>query len=165
MHTATHRRRLRSRATFAFSLVLGLSFSVAVFGQDGGGEEKKSIGDQISELVGELETRSAELDELTKKIDKNADRATAVVMEKEVSDRREKYRRDVAKLVELVLSGEDAGAEVAQGRATAARILQAEAPKMREKLKEQGKTIVALLDTVTNGAPEEAAKARKDLVD
>ena len=164
MHTATYRWRLRPHAAFIIILALGASLPVAGYGQEPPPEEQKSTEDQVRELVAELEARGVELDELTKKIDQNEDQAAALMMKKEISDRREEYRREVAELVELVLSGEDAGAEVAQGRATAAEILEAEAPKMKASLKEQGDTIVALVETANSGPAEDAAKAREDLV-
>ena len=165
MHTATHGSSLLRRAAFALVLTLGLTGSVTAFGQDGQAEEKKDIATQIQELVADLEARRAELDELTKKVDQKTDRATAVIMEKEISGRREEYRRKAEQLVELVMSGEDAGAEVAQGRATATEILEAEAPKMKAKLKEQDRTIVTLIDTAETGTAEGAEQARKDLTE
>jgi small conductance mechanosensitive channel len=164
MHTATHDGWLRPTASFVLVLTFTSLFSLAAFGQDEQAEEKKSIATQIQELVTDLETREAELQELSDKIEKNPDRAAAVMLEKEVSERRAKYRRDVGRLVELVLSGADAGAEVAQGRATATEILQADAPKMKEKLGEQDKKIGELIDTVARGTPEEAQKGRTELV-
>ncbi len=165
MHTATRRRRLRPSLSCTLALALGLSFALAGNGQAQEPEEQKSIGDQITELVAVLDTERAELDELTKKIDVDADRATAVLMEKEISERRAEFRREVAELVDLVLSGEDAGAEVAQGRATATELLEAEAPKMKASLKEQDKTIITLVDTTQNGPAEEIADARRDLIE
>lgn len=164
MHTATHDGWLRPTASFVLVLMFTSLFSLAAFGQDEQAEEEKTVATQIQELVRDLETREAELQELSDKIEKNPDRAAAVMLEKEVSERRAKYRRDVGRLVELVLSGADAGAEVAQGRAAATEILQADAPKMKEKLGEQGKKIGELIDTVTNGTPEEAQKAREEFV-
>ena len=57
MHTATHGSSLLRRATFALVLTLGLTGSVAAFGQDEQAEEKKSIATQIQELVADLEAR------------------------------------------------------------------------------------------------------------
>ena len=163
MHTAES-RLLGGRGAFAAVLALSLSLTTAAFGQTEAEQTKPSISDQVQELVAKLETRRAELDALTKKIDANADRAAAVMLQKEVSERREKFRRDVAQLVELVMSGEDAGAEVAQGRAAATEILETEASKMKETLGEQYQKILALIDTATSGAPEEADEARNELV-
>jgi len=163
MHTAES-RLLGGRGAFAAVLALSLSLTTAAFGQTEAEQTKPSISDQVQELVAKLETRRAELDALTKKIDANADRAAAVMLQKEVSERREKFRRDVAQLVELVMSGEDAGAEVAQGRAAATEILETEASKMKETLGEQYQKILALIDTATSGAPEEADEARNKLV-
>lgn len=163
MHTAIS-SRLRRPATSAFVIAFTLSLASVSFGQIDTAEETKSITGQIQELVAALETRRAELDELAKKVDKNLDRANAAMMQNEISSRREKYRRDVASLVKLVIDGEDAGADVAQGRAAATEILEAEAPKMKATLADQKKQTLALLDTSANGTPEEADKARADLI-
>ena len=163
MHTATL-SRLRRPAIYGFALAFSLSLASAAFGQTDTAEDKKSTTAQIRELVTGLQTRRAELDQLAKKIEKNPDHATSVVMEKEISERREKYRRDVANLVKLVIGGEDAGADVAQGRAVAIEILEAEAPKMKETLAEQEKQMLALIDTAANGTPQEADEARTDLI-
>lgn len=161
MDTATHRRALHRPATFAFTLALALSFGATTFAQEEA-EEQKSIGDQIEELVADLEEREADLEELTKKIEKAADSGAATLMDKEVSDRRAKYRREVGKLVELVVEGQDAGAEVAQGRALATEILESDAPKMKQKLDELHKELLTLVNAVEEGTPEEAASARED---
>jgi len=163
MHTAES-RRLRGRTAFAAVFALSLSLTSAAFGQTEAEQAKPSTADQIQELVAKLETRRAELDALTARIDANADHAAAVMMQKEVSERREKFRRNVASLVELVINGEDAGAEVAQGRAAATEILETEAPKMKESLGEQYEKILTLVDVATKGAPEEADKAQNELV-
>ncbi len=161
MHDVMRRSRRYRRATVALTLILGLSASVTASAEDQDAAEQKSIGDQIQELVADLKTRAAELDELTQKIEKNADKAAAAVMETEVSERRAKYRREVSKLVALVLEGADAGADVAQGRATATEILESDAPGMKAKLKEQGDQLVTLIDVTQTGSAEEAAQARQ----
>ncbi|MBW2508161.1 MAG: mechanosensitive ion channel [Deltaproteobacteria bacterium] len=163
MHT-TMLSRLRRPAISALVLASALSLVSVSSGQTETVEEPQSIAAQIQELVAALDARRAELDELAKKVDKNLDRANAAMMQNEVSARREKYRRDVASLVKLVINGEDAGADVAQGRAAATEILEAEAPKMKATLADQKEQTLALMDTSANGTPEEADKARADLI-
>jgi small conductance mechanosensitive channel len=163
MHTALS-NRLRLAATSALAIVLTLSLASVSLGQIETAEEPQSITAQIQQLVAALDTRRAELDELAKKVDKNLDRANAAIVQNEISARREKYRRDVARLVKLVLDGEDAGADVAQGRAAATEILEADAPKMKATLAHQKKETLALMDASANGTPEEADKARADLI-
>lgn len=163
MHTATS-NRLRRAATSALAIAFTLSLASVSFGQTETAEEPQSITAQIQELVAALETRRAELDELAKKVDQNLDHANAAIMQNEISARREKYRRDVASLVKLVINGEDAGADVAQGRAAATEILEADAPKMKATLADQKEKTLALLDASANGTPEEADKARADLI-
>jgi small-conductance mechanosensitive channel len=145
-------------------MALSLAFSQPALGQADQATEEVSIETQIQDLVTDLETRSAELDELSKKVEQNADKAAAVMVQKEVSERREKYRRDVATLVDLVLSGGDAGAEVAQGRAAVTRILETDAPKMKAAMNELNQKLVELVEVASKGAPEEAQKAREEFV-
>lgn len=164
MHTATRRRRLRAGFTHAIMLALSLAFSQAAFGQGEQAAEEVSVETQIQELAADLETRAEELDELSKKVEQNADKAAAVMVQKEVSERREKYRRDVATLVDLVLSGSDAGADVAQGRAAVTKILQSDAPKMKEAMRDLNRQMVELVEVASKGAPEEAQKAREEFV-
>jgi small conductance mechanosensitive channel len=156
--------RLRRPAISALILASALSLVSVSSGQTETVEEPQSIAAQIQELVAALDARRAELDELAKEVDKSLDRANAAMMQNEISARREKYRRDVASLVKLVINGEDAGADVAQGRAAATEILEAEAPKMKATLADQKKQTLALMDTSANGTPEEADKARADLI-
>jgi small conductance mechanosensitive channel len=166
MHTATHRWGLRPSTTFALVFTLVSSLSLAAFGQDPDSvEEKKSISAEIQELVEKLDTKRAELDQLTKKVADSSDHAAAVMMESEISERHAEYRRQVAELVELVLQGEDAGVDTATGLQTATTVLEAEADKMEKKLAEQSKEIVGLLDAMATGSPEEANNARDQLID
>ncbi|MBW2225565.1 MAG: hypothetical protein JRF54_15505, partial [Deltaproteobacteria bacterium] len=110
MHSATHSGRLRPVTTFALILTLASLASVAAFGQEGEAAEERTTEQEVQELSADLRTRGADLDELKKTIAKHDDSATAAMMDKELSDRRARYRRDVSKLVTLVLKGEDAGA-------------------------------------------------------
>lgn len=163
MHT-TMFRRLRRPTTSALILAFALSLASVSFGQTETPEDPESNTAQIQELVAALDSRRAELDELAKKVDKNLDSANAAMMQTEISARREKYRRDVASLVKLVINGEDAGADVAQGRAAAVEILEAEAPKIKATLANQKKQTLALMDASANGTPEEVDEARADLI-
>jgi small-conductance mechanosensitive channel len=163
MHTAASSRRWRHAPSTAV-VALSLSLASAAFGQTETTEEQKSIGSQTQELIADLEARRAELDELQEKIDKNPDRAAAAMLEKEVSERRSKYRRDVASLVGMVLSGEDGGADVAAGRAKATELLEADAPKMQESLSAQDRKLMELVDTAIKGSDEEAETARTEFV-
>jgi small conductance mechanosensitive channel len=165
MHTAARRARLRPVTIFALTLSLGSLIPLAALGQDAGAAEKKSVEQEIQELVVDLKTRRADLEELTEKVSKNPDRAAAVMMEKELSERRARYRRDVQHLVELVSAGEDAGAAVAQGRATATELLEADKRRLRERMEEVDREILELVDTADKGSPEQADKARSKLVD
>jgi small conductance mechanosensitive channel len=165
MHTAAQSGRLRPSATFVLILTLTSLFSLAAFGQDDEAPKKKNVTEQIQELVSDLKQRGAALDELSRKIERDPDRAAAMMLKKEVSDRRAPYRRDVATLVELVLEAEDAGTEAAQGRSMAIELLQADARAMREKLKVMKTESLELVDLASKGTPEEAQKARGELAE
>jgi small conductance mechanosensitive channel len=164
MDTAPYRFGFRPYATLSLVIFAMLSAPLAAFGQDAGGAKERSIEQEVTELVAELETRRVEIDELATKIDGSGDRAAAVLMEEELSDRREEYRREVGQLVDLVHEGEEAGVDVSAGKTEATKILTDEAPKMRESLKEMRKTTIGFVDTIANGTPEEAAKAQKEML-
>jgi small conductance mechanosensitive channel len=163
MHCATQRGRLRPTATLALVLTLASLPSVAAFGQQGGGTEEKTAEEKVQELSEDLRARDADIKELERTIAKHDDSATASMMEKELSDRRDRYRRDVSELVTLVLEGEDAGATVADGRALASEALQRDATTMRQKLRELNAEGVRLVDLSASGSAEEVEDARKEL--
>jgi small conductance mechanosensitive channel len=163
MHTAGQRGPLRPIASFAVALTLASLFSPAAFGQQGDAAAEKTAEQKVQELIVDLRTRDADLEELTKTIEKHEDSATAAMMDKELSDRRARYRRDVSELVTLVLEGEDAGATVADGRALATEILEKDAVRMRKKLQELAAEILQLVDVTANGSAEEVGEARRAL--
>ena len=166
MHTAARRAGLWPFAILGLALTLASLGPLAAFGQDADtAEEKKSIEQEIQELVADLQRRRADIEELTAKVSKNPDRAAAVMMETELSERRSRFRRDVEHLVELVVTGQDAGAAVAQGRTTATEILEADQRAMRERMEGLDVGILELVDTTDKGSPEEAEKARRELID
>ncbi len=163
MHCTTQSGRLPPTATFALILTLTSLFSLAAFGQQGGDAEEATTEQKVQALSADLRTRGADLEELKKRIAKHDDSATAAMMDKELSDRRARYRRDVSKLVTLVLKGEDAGATVADGRALAADLLEKDARSMREKLQALAAETLQLIDVTASGSDEEVAEARKAL--
>ena len=163
MHIASRAYNIQTAATLTVMLTLGSLFSSAAYGQVSNETGKKDVAEQVQDLVAELEARRAALDELSAKIDAAADSAAAIVLEKEVSERRARYRRDVATLVGLVLAAEDAGAEAAQGRAVATKLLGEDAAAMRKKLEVTGKEALELLNVTAKGSPEEAQEARNEL--
>ena len=139
--------------------------SLVALGQQGEAAEEKTAEQQVEELSEALRTRRTDLDELDKTIKKHEDRAAAAMMEKELSDRRARYRRDVSKLVTLVIAGEDAGATVADGRALASEILEKDARVMRQRLQELDAENLQLIEIAGNGSDssEEVADAQKKL--
>ena len=163
MHTAAQYGRLRPTATFVLVLTLASLCSLTAFGQQSEAAEEKTAEEKVQELSEDLRTRGADLEELKKAIEKHDDSATAAMMDKELSDRRARYRRDVSELVTLVLEGEDAGVTVADGRALAADILKRDAREMREKLQELAAEILQLVEIIASGSAEEVAEARKAL--
>ena len=163
MHSATQSGRLRPTTTFALVLTLTSLFSLAAFGQQGGSAEEPTTEQKVQELSADLRTRGADLEELKETIAKHEDSATAAMMDKELSDRRARYRRDVSELVTLVLEGQDAGATVADGRALAAELLEQDARSIREKSQELAAELMQLIEITANGSGEDVAEARKAL--
>ncbi|MFW2389788.1 MAG: mechanosensitive ion channel family protein [Polyangiales bacterium] len=154
---------IRAAATLTVVLTLGPLFPMAVSGQTPEDPKQKDVTEQIQDLIADLEARRIALRELSEKIDKATDSAAAALLEKEASDRRVRVRRDTVSLVDLVLDGEDAGADAAQGRATATKLLRTDARGMRNKLEKVGKESLALLNVIAKGAPEEILEARRKL--
>ena len=167
MDTGMNRFDLARIAFFGLALAFGTALQAPASAQDAESvEEQKSLETEIAELTAELQTRRTEINELAAGIEKTADRATALIMEGERAERRTEYRRDLEKLVDLVLKGEEEGAKVDEGRRTATELLEAEAPTMRDHLKGQTEELLELADTVVNGeTPEDRAKARHALTE
>lgn len=153
----------RPFAVFASVLTLVVLQSLAAFGQTGGTGEEKTTEQKVEELSEALRARRTELDVLERKIEGHEADAAAAMMEKELSDRRARYRRDVSELVALLVEGQDAGATVADGRALATGILQEEAKTMRVKVGELNAEMLELVNITSEGSPEEIADARKSL--
>ncbi len=155
--------RLRPAAAFLVAVTLNSLLPLSTLAQAPPSTEKKGAADQIQELAADLKERGAVLDRLNRTVEEDPGGAASAMLEKEISDRRVRYRRDVAKLVQLVVDAEDAGAKAAQGRSTATELLQRDARAMREKLEETGRASVALVDVAAKGTPDEAQKARSEL--
>lgn len=163
MHIASKAGRMRTAAALTAMLTLGSLFAAAAYAQGSENTAQNGVAEQIRDLVADLKTRRTTLDGLSAKIGGAADSAAAIVLEKEVSDRRARFRRDVATLVGLVLAAEDSGAEAAQGRLVATELLREDANAMREKLEGTEKEAVELLNVTAKGSPEEAQEARTKL--
>ena len=163
MDAVIRRAWLQPVANFAMVLALVSLPSSAAFGQTGGTDEEKTTEQKVQELSEALRTRRTELDDLEKKIEGHEVDAAAAMMEKELSDRRARYRRNVSELVALLVEGQDAGATGADGRALATGILLEEAKAMRAKVGELSAEMLELVNITSEGSPEEIADARKSL--
>jgi len=173
MQILRHAARLVPSIAFAFTLSATCLPSMIAFAQDRGardastdqveaGTAEKTIAEQIQELSDDLITREEDLEELRAKIEKEDGTVTGEMLGTELVERREKFRRGVADLVELILQDQDAGAEAAQARALATRLLEEDAGKIRAEKSELAEKLIALTDTIERGSPEEAAKAREE---
>ena len=162
MHTSTQRIRIRRAAGFALVLTLTSSFTLTASSQQGDAEEERSIEEQVQELVADLEERRTELEDFQKKVQEADGTAAMAMLEKELADRRSRYRRSLSELVDLVMDGEDAGAEVAQGRSTAAQLLEEDAKAIHEELREMNSRALERLDAMGKGSAEEVEKTRED---
>ncbi|MEM7136532.1 MAG: mechanosensitive ion channel domain-containing protein [Myxococcota bacterium] len=157
MHTRTTRTRILWTA-LALCIVSGAPSTT--FAQAGGADAEKSVAEQIEELTADLGAREKELGELRKQVKKNDDSVEGEALRSELSDKETRFRREVAQLTELVLEGDDAGADTAQARALAERLLEEDATKIRKGKADSEKRVLELANLVENGTPEEADKAR-----
>lgn len=71
----------------------------------------------------------------------------------------------MSELVDLVVGAEDAGAEVAQARATLVEMLQKDAESMQEQMRQLDAANLARVEVTEKGSAEEAQKARAQLND
>ncbi len=164
MQIAEQRGRFLLASIFLLTVTLNSLLPLAALGQDAQPAEENGASAQIQALVADLKQRGAVLDQLNRRVEEDPDGAAAAMLANEISDRRQRYRRDVAMLVQLVVNAEDPGAKAEQGRSMATKFLQEDARSMREKLKETGSEAVALVDVATKGGREDAQKARSELI-
>ena len=167
MHTYTHSVRLRPLVVLVLSAVLALSLEDEVLGQEeplGEGvqtETTKTMGQKALEMVEDLKQRRAELEELRAELKEAGDMAAAAPVRKELSERRSRYRRSLASLVELVENGDDADAEMASARAVARELVDQDGKSMRQKLDSLSLEAVDQLEMISKGSAEEARQARQ----
>ncbi|MGD8609122.1 MAG: mechanosensitive ion channel [Myxococcales bacterium] len=156
---------LQRRSTIGLVFLLALSFSVAAEAraQDAGTEDQ-TAQQKVASLVEALEVREAEIEEMRQKF-KGLDESAAAILETEMSERRAKRRRDLSDLVDLVVDADDAGTAIAQGRATAIRMLQEDAKSMQEQMQELNAANLARVEVIERGSPEDSAKAQSELDD
>ena len=128
-------------------------------------QTQEPIARQVDQLVADLEARAQRLEALQKTVDESPDNAASLVTARELSERRARYRRDVAKLVDMVLKGADAGPEVAAARATVTRMLSDDAKMLRDKWEERATQAVELFEAAEKGSGTESWEARRQLSD
>lgn len=168
MKTDAHPGRLAPVTLFTISVAILVSIEVHVMGQEaqpadaGGAETPKTTAQEALDLLDDLKARHAELDELRAKLKEVGDMAAVPAVQKELSERRARYRRSLANLVEIVQRGADSGPEIATVRAATNDLLTRDAQSMREKLDSLARQAVDYLDVISKGSPEEAIKARQD---
>jgi small conductance mechanosensitive channel len=108
-----------------------------------------------------LKARRGELEELRAELKKAGDMAAAAPVRKELAERRARYRRSLASLVELVQDGDDAGGEMVLARAAAIDLVTQDGKSMREKLDSLSLEAIEYLETISKGSAEEARQARQ----
>jgi small conductance mechanosensitive channel len=162
MQSTAQSRRLRLVSSFVLMLSLTGSWSSAAFGQDESTETKKTFAEQAQERIDELKARETDLEELRAKIAANEGNAASTILQKELVERRSRYRRAIVELVDLVANGADSGADVAQARSVATRALEQDADVMRQELGALSARMVELVELTGAGNAEEAEKARKE---
>ena len=154
--------RLPPTASFVLVLALTSSLPLAAFGQEAESEEERTIAEQVQEVTEDLETREADLEELRKKIAQEEGTTTATMLQKELVERRSRYRRGVSELVALVVDGEDAGADVAQARSFVAQALERDASVIRQELRDMTARVLELVDVMGEATADEAENAREE---
>jgi len=158
----------KTRARLVLCISLTLLGALACTGnevsaQEPDTEEPKTVAEQIEALVAELEKREAELKELTARVGRIDNEVARGALSSDLKQKRARFRREVAKLTGLVVQGADAGAETAEAKSVATRILDADAEEARKRSKEVTNEVLSLAQTTDQGSPEEAKKARSEL--
>ena len=168
MDTHAEPGRLPPLILLALFVALSLSIEAEVLGQEtqpregGQSEITTTTSQQALDLLEDLKARRAELDELRAELRKVGDMAAAAPVRKELSERRSRYRRSLASLVELVKNGEDAGGEIAIARAATIDLVTQDAKSMREKLDSLSLEAIEDLERISKGSAKEARQARQD---
>ncbi len=168
MDTHAKPGRLPPLILLALFVALSLSIEAEVLGQEtqpregGRSEITTTTSQQALDLLEDLKARRAELDELRAELKKVGDMAAAAPVRKELSERRSRYRRSLASLVELVKNGEDAGGEIAIARAATIDLVTQDAKSMREKLDSLSLEAIEDLERISKGSAKEARQARQD---
>jgi small conductance mechanosensitive channel len=168
MDKHANRDRLLPSILLALSVALPLSLEAKVLAQEGQlGEEAraettKTTAEQALDMLENLKARRAELDELRAELKKAGDMAAAAPVRKELSERRSRYRRSLANLVELVKSAEDAGGEIAIARTATIDLLTQDAKSMQGRLDSLSLEAIEDLETISEGNAKEARQARQD---
>lgn len=156
-------QRIRNQAAMGslFILAFSLSSPAGSWAQEDA-EQNQTVEQQLDALVQRIKTRDAELEEMSGKM-KSLDESAGAILDTELSERRARQRRDLSELVDLVLSAEDAGADVASARATTVEILKEDSQSMQEQMQDLNTANLARVEIIEKGAPEEAEKARNEL--
>jgi len=168
MDTRANSGRLPSLFLLVLCAAFALPLEATVLAQetqpDEGAQEDttKTTAQQALEMLDDLKVRREELDELRLNLREAGDMAAVAAVQKELSQRRARYRRSLGNLVRLVENGADGGAEIAMVRAAASDLLAKDAKSMREKLDSLSLQAVEYLEVISKGSPEEVIKARQD---
>lgn len=173
MQVFQHSARFALGVALAFTLGTTSPLVMRASAQDAGtrdaatdeaeaGTGEKTVAEQTQELGDDLISREKDLEELRARIQKENGTVTGEMLEAELVEQRERFRRGVAELVELIHQGEDSGADAAQARALATRLLQEDAETIRAEKLDLDKKLEDLVDTIERGTPEEAESARED---
>ncbi|MFZ1864083.1 MAG: mechanosensitive ion channel domain-containing protein [Polyangiales bacterium] len=161
-----------SPQSFPNRTAIGIALLLALFAwqptrawaQEETPKEDQTVEQKIDALLQQLKTSDADLEEMTRKLPE-LDESAAAILESELSERRARRRRDLSELVDLVVGAEDAGAEVAQARATLVEMLQKDAESMQEQMRQLDAANLARVEVTEKGSAEEAQKARAQLND
>jgi small-conductance mechanosensitive channel len=157
--------RLWTLIVLGIAAALPLSIEAEVLGQEappGAGRQAETTvttAERALDLIEDLKARRAELDALRAELKKAGDMAAAAPVRKELAERRARYRRSLASLVELVQ--DEADGEIAPARAAAIDLVTQDGKSMREKLDSLSLESIEYLETISKGTAEEARQSRQ----
>ncbi len=173
MHAHGNSGRLRSLIVLALGVTFPLLFEAGALGQEATPQEAQpadraadgttvNTGRRALDMLEDLEARRAELEQLRAELKKAGDMAAAAPVRKELSERRARYRRSLASLVELLKNGQGTDSETSAAREATIDLLKQDWRSMRQQLDSLSQDSIEDLETISKGNAKEARQARQE---
>jgi small conductance mechanosensitive channel len=173
MHAHGNSGRLRSLIVLALGVTFPLLFEAGALGQEATPQEARpadraadgttvNTGRRALDMLEDLEARRAELEQLRAELKKAGDMAAAAPVRKELSERRARYRRSLASLVELLKNGQGTDSETSAAREATIDLLKQDWRSMRQQLDSLSQDSIEDLETISKGNAKEARQARQE---